>query len=81
MSKHTELRRLGETVRQVREQQRLSVAELASRTGINAQRISNLEAGRLDPRFDVLIALARGMGVRASALVPPEPIGSHRPVQ
>jgi transcriptional regulator with XRE-family HTH domain len=71
MNKDAELVRLGETVRQVREQQRLSVAELASRTGINAQSISNLEAGRLDPRLDVLISLARGMGVRTSALVPP----------
>jgi transcriptional regulator with XRE-family HTH domain len=62
--------RFGETFRQVREQQRVSVAELASRTGISTQRISNLEAGRLDPTFDVLMRLARRMGVRASALIP-----------
>jgi transcriptional regulator with XRE-family HTH domain len=74
MNEHAELLRLGETVRQVRDEQRLSVDALAARSGIDAQRISNLEAGRLDPEFDVLIALARGLGVRASALVPPEPI-------
>lgn len=70
MNKDAELLRLGETFRQVREQQRLSVAELAARTGIDVEHISALEAGRLDPTFDVLLALADGIGVRASALVP-----------
>jgi transcriptional regulator with XRE-family HTH domain len=67
---HAELLRLAETFRQVREQQRLSVPELAARTGIDVEHISALEAGQLDPTFDVLLALADGMGVRASALVP-----------
>lgn len=65
-----ELLRLGESFRQVREQQRLSTQELAARTGIDVEQISALEAGQLDPTFDVLLALADGMGVRASALVP-----------
>jgi transcriptional regulator with XRE-family HTH domain len=70
MNKHVELVRLGETFRQVREAQRLSVAELATRTGVEIQRIRELEAGWFDPEFNVLIALADGMGVRASELVP-----------
>lgn len=69
MNEHAELLRLGETIRQVREQQRLSVAELAARAGIDTQRINNIEAGQLDPRYDVLISLACGLGVRVSALV------------
>jgi transcriptional regulator with XRE-family HTH domain len=72
MNKHAELLRLGEAIRQVREQQRLSVADLAARSGIAAQRISKVEAGRLDPTYDVLIALADGLGVRLSTLVPNE---------
>jgi transcriptional regulator with XRE-family HTH domain len=72
MNKHAELVRLGETFRQVREAQRLSVAELAAKTGTDARHISDLEAGRLDPEFAVLMALADGMGVRASELVPKE---------
>jgi transcriptional regulator with XRE-family HTH domain len=70
MNEHAELLRLGETIRQVREQQRLSVAELTARTGIDARRIRKIEAARLDPTYDVLIALADGLGVRLSALVP-----------
>jgi transcriptional regulator with XRE-family HTH domain len=70
MDERAELARFGETFRQVREQQRVSIAELAARTGIDAQRISDLEAGRLDPTYDVLIALACAMGVRVSVLFP-----------
>lgn len=70
MDERAELARFGESFRQVREQQRVSVADLAARTGIDAQRISALEAGRLDPAYDVMIALADGMGVPLSALVP-----------
>ena len=65
-----ELIRLGKTFQQVREQQQATVADLARRTGIDALQISNLEAGRLDPEYDLLIALAHGMGVPVSALVP-----------
>jgi DNA-binding XRE family transcriptional regulator len=65
-----ELIRLGETFQQVREQQQATVADLACRTGIDVSQISNLEAGRLDPEYDLLIALANGMGVPVSALVP-----------
>ncbi len=73
MNEHAEcLRRFGETIRQAREQQRLSVTELAARSGIAAPRISKIEAGRLDPRYDVVIALADGLGVRASTLMPKE---------
>jgi transcriptional regulator with XRE-family HTH domain len=68
MNEQSELQRLGETVRQVREQQRLSVADLADRANIDAGLIDDLEAGRLDPRFDALIALARGMAVPVSVL-------------
>jgi transcriptional regulator with XRE-family HTH domain len=53
----------------VREQQGVSVAELAARTNLSERRISSLEAGRLDPTYDVMIALADGIGVRVSALV------------
>jgi DNA-binding response OmpR family regulator/DNA-binding XRE family transcriptional regulator len=70
LDKHAaKLIRFGANFRQVREHQRLSISELAARAGIEIQRIRNIEAGRLDPTFDVLIALARGMGVRLSALV------------
>jgi transcriptional regulator with XRE-family HTH domain len=62
--------RFGQAVRQLREREGISVAELADRTGIEAKQINALEAGRVDPAFDVMIALADGIGVRLSALIP-----------
>jgi transcriptional regulator with XRE-family HTH domain len=59
-----------QTFRQVREREGLSVADLAASTGIDARQIDALEAGRLDPAFDVMCALADGIGVRLSALIP-----------
>lgn len=70
MDERAELARFGKRFRQVREQQRVSVADLAARTGMAARRIGDLEAGRFDPTYDVMIALAEGMGVRVSALIP-----------
>jgi transcriptional regulator with XRE-family HTH domain len=68
MSEHPELVRLGTAFRQARERDGISVAELAARTGVDAQQIDGIEAGRLDPAFDVMCALADGFGVRLSAL-------------
>jgi transcriptional regulator with XRE-family HTH domain len=70
MSARAELIRFGQTIRQVREREGVSVAELAARTGIDAQQINAIEAGRLDPALDAMLALAEGIGVRLSALIP-----------
>jgi transcriptional regulator with XRE-family HTH domain len=67
--KEQELIRLGQAIRQVREQQGVSTSELATATGITRQRIDRLEAGKVNPPLDVLIALADGLGVRASAFI------------
>ena len=70
MDTQAELIRFGQTFRQVREREGVSVADLATRTDIDAQEINALEAGRLDPAFDVMCALADGIGVWLSALIP-----------
>jgi transcriptional regulator with XRE-family HTH domain len=69
MDNRTELIRFGEQLRLVREQQRLTVADLAERSSISPTRVAKLEAGLTDPRFDVLVALSRGLGVGLSALI------------
>jgi len=60
---------LGRAVREQREQRGLSQGELAASSGVQERRIIALEAGRLDPDFVLLFALARVLGVRAGALV------------
>ncbi len=70
MENRTELIRLGEQLRRVREQQRLTVADLAGRSDISPTRVAKIEAGLTDPRFDVLVALSDGLGVGLAALMP-----------
>jgi transcriptional regulator with XRE-family HTH domain len=70
MDNRAELIRFGEQLRMVREQQQLTVADLAERSSISPTRVAKLEAGLTDPRFDVLVALSRGLGVGLSALIP-----------
>jgi DNA-binding XRE family transcriptional regulator len=62
---------LGRTVRAVREQKGMSVAELAEAAGFKRRRLVRIEAGELDPRYDGLIALADGLGARVAAILPP----------
>jgi transcriptional regulator with XRE-family HTH domain len=75
MENRTELIRFGEQLRRVREQQRLTVVDLAGRSNISPTRVAKLEAGLTDPRFDVLVALSRGLGTRPSALIPDDEEG------
>jgi transcriptional regulator with XRE-family HTH domain len=70
MDTRAELIRFGQTFRQVREREGVSIADLAVRTGVDVQQINALEAGQLDPAFDVMRALADGIGVRLSVLIP-----------
>ncbi len=63
------LRSLGEAVRQLREQRGWSASELASELGVEGAYVSALEAGERDPDYELLLALARALGVRAAALI------------
>ncbi|HSZ05536.1 MAG TPA: helix-turn-helix transcriptional regulator [Solirubrobacteraceae bacterium] len=67
--KPDDLALLGKAIRQLRDERRLSQGELAVATGVGERRIQALEAGRLDPDYMLLLALAKALGVRAGALV------------
>jgi transcriptional regulator with XRE-family HTH domain len=67
-----ELIALGLMVRAAREQRGMSVAEFAEAAGFKRRRLVRIEAGELDPRYDGLIALADGLGVRMAAIMPPD---------
>lgn len=63
------LRSLGEAVRQLRERRGLSAAELAAALGVEGCYVQMLEAGGRDPDYELLLALARALGVRPAALI------------
>jgi transcriptional regulator with XRE-family HTH domain len=60
---------LGRAVRQVREERNMSTATLAAAAGIDHERLNTIEAGLLDPGYDVLRALADGLGIELTTLL------------
>jgi len=63
------LARLARAIRELREQRGMTQAELAAAVGVHRTRISALEAGRLDPDYALLVALAQALGVSLVELV------------
>lgn len=60
---------VGTQVRALREQQGLSQAALAARTGVHQAHIANIESGAKKPSVKVLVALASALGVTINDLV------------
>lgn len=60
---------LGRAVTLMREQRRMSIDELAEASGVLRKRLDALEAGRLDPTYELLVEIAVGLGAQPSALV------------
>lgn len=53
----------------VREQQGFSVSEIAAVSDVKESRLQALEAGQLDPDFELMLNVAESMGVRPSAFI------------
>jgi transcriptional regulator with XRE-family HTH domain len=60
---------LGRAVQRMREQRSMSAVELADATGMTPRRLAELETGRLDPTYDLLLVIVEGLGVQLSALM------------
>ena len=54
---------LGARIRELRVRLKISQEELASRAGLHATYLSDLERGQQTPTLDVVNRLARGLGV------------------
>ena len=65
----TDLALLGRAVRHLREERSLSAERLAEAAGMTRQRIAMLEAGRLDPTYELLLALADALHTQPSVIV------------
>jgi transcriptional regulator with XRE-family HTH domain len=64
-----ELVLLGQAIREVREEQEVSAGELAGKAGIAERRLARLEAGKLDPDYDLMLNLADALSVEPSTFV------------
>jgi DNA-binding XRE family transcriptional regulator len=60
---------LGRAIRLTREQQGVSIDELARTVAIPRESIEALEGGRLDPTYELLVAIAERLRTQPSALV------------
>lgn len=55
---------MGIRIKEVREEKKMSVAELAEKSGISRQQIYNLESDKEnDPKLSTLLKIAEAMGV------------------
>jgi transcriptional regulator with XRE-family HTH domain len=63
------LRKLGLRLRQLREEQGLSIAELATLTALEPSDINTMEAGELDIPITTIVALARALGTTPARLL------------
>jgi transcriptional regulator with XRE-family HTH domain len=60
---------LGRAIMEIREERGMAAEQLAAASGVERARIQALEVGRLNPSYELLLALAEGLGVRPSAFV------------
>jgi transcriptional regulator with XRE-family HTH domain len=62
-------RQLGAVARRVRENQGLTLTDVATTAGISAGMLSRLETGQVTPSLETLVGLAAALGVRPALLL------------
>ena len=60
---------LGTRVRYLRNKQKISIEELAFRSNINSNYLSDLERGNRNPTLKVLNKISNGLGISLSELL------------
>ncbi|GIF76157.1 helix-turn-helix domain-containing protein [Asanoa siamensis] len=73
-----EAREVGERLRALRKQRRITLADLSETTGISISTLSRLEAGRRKPTLELLLPLARAHQVALDELVGAPETGDPR---
>ena len=63
------LRRFGQLLTVLRKQRNLGVHDLALRSGVDARRLTRIEAGKVNIHFTTILALARGLGITPEELL------------
>ena len=66
------LQQIGPRLRAVRRQKGLTLEQLAARAQISSSTLSRLESGKRQANLELLIPLARQLGIRVDDLIPPE---------
>lgn len=69
---------VGPTLRRIRQQRQVTLAELAEATGISVSTLSRLETGQRKPSLELLLPIARAHQVPLDELVDSPPVGDPR---
>lgn len=69
MKKEKVLKRLGDRIREMRQEKNISQVELANAIGKDQQSIQRLETGNINPSFYYLVEVAEGLEVGLEELV------------
>ena len=64
---------ISEKIRQIREDRKLSISDLADISQVNAEMIKKIEQGKLAPSLSPLIKIARALGVRLGTFLDDHP--------
>ena len=64
---------IGQRIRKIRRERRLSQEELAEQAGISTTHMSHIETGNTKLSLPVFVALARALNVRTDSLLSDEP--------
>lgn len=67
----------GDRLRFFREEQALTLAEVASRAGMNLYSLSKLERGERSPTWETVVALAAALGVTPNDFLEKPPEGNN----
>lgn len=68
METNPDLVALGQTIRRLRREAQLTQEELASRAGLSANYVGEMERGKRNPGALALFAVARALDAKAAAL-------------
>jgi ribosome-binding protein aMBF1 (putative translation factor) len=60
---------LGQAIHEIREQQEITPAELAGKAGIRERRLARIEAGSIDPDYELLVKLTRALSIQPRVLM------------
>lgn len=69
---------LGSRVRSLRQAKRMTLKDVANRSGLSTATISKVENNRLSPTYENIIRLARGLDVDIAALFSDQPFSPPR---
>lgn len=69
---------VGSRLRAIRKQREMTLADVATETGISVSTLSRLEAGRRRPTLELLLPLAQTYGVQIDELIGAPPTGDPR---